>query len=380
MSYTVTRYIFPLESKIELSFSNKFYLDNPRTVKEKATIKNYIEKSLIDYDLHQNPIAPFATRIAFAIQKIIAYLTKYDKKSYALKHLKKVQGTSYIDFLVESWIILRFPNDKEFDNIVDDRMELLNILFKDEESSYYKMFTEVASYCHNLALLISKKAYNGMSFLLAENAYDLFNADTTHDVIQAVEIFIGSAISVKEGEKIKNWLFWFDARENLILEALKLDTAYLRTYEQSTESKTKQSQKQTPMEKLIHVGTLLKASFEHRKNLELTLLLLVSIIEYLVTRNPDNNKFNVEDSIGKQFNLKCAILIHNYEKAQNMDKLNKQLKLIYSQRSDLAHGNYKKNYKIAEIEKSVGLLFSFNRIILRAYIDDPELLEYLKDN
>ncbi len=220
MSYTVTRYIFPLESKIELSFSNKFYLDNPRTVKEKATIKNYIEKSLIDYDLHQNPIAPFATRIAFAIQKIIAYLTKYDKKSYALKHLKKVQGTSYIDFLVESWIILRFPNDKEFDNIVDDRMELLNILFKDEESSYYKMFTEVASYCHNLALLISKKAYNGMSFLLAENAYDLFNADTTHDVIQAVEIFIGSAISVKEGEKIKNWLFWFDARENLILEAL----------------------------------------------------------------------------------------------------------------------------------------------------------------
>lgn len=380
MSYTITRYIFPLETKIELSFSNKFYLDNPRTVKEKSTIKNYIEKSLRDYDLYQNQIAPLGSRMALGIQRIIAYLKKHDKKSYALKHFQNADGTNYIDFLVESWIILRFPNDKEFDRIVNDRSELLDILFKDEKSSYYKMFTEVASYCHNLTLLISKNTYNGMSFLLPENAYDLFNPDTTHDVVQAVEIFIGSAFSVKEGKKIKNWLFWFDTHETIILEASKLDTAYLRTYDQSSENKTKQSRKQTPKEKLLHTGTLLKASFEHRKNLELTLLLLVSIIEYLVTRNPDNNKFNVEDSISKQFNLKCAILIHNYDKTQNMDELNKLLKLIYSQRSDLAHGSYKRNFKIAEIEKSVGLLFAFNRTILRAYIDDPELLEYLKDN
>lgn len=75
MSYTITRYVFPLESKIELSYNNKFYLDNPRTVKEKATIKNYIEKSLVDYDSHQNQIASLGTRIAFGLQRLIAYCT-----------------------------------------------------------------------------------------------------------------------------------------------------------------------------------------------------------------------------------------------------------------------------------------------------------------
>ena len=113
---------------------------------------------------------------------------------------------------------------------------------------------------------------------------------------------------------------------------------------------------------------------------ELMLLLQVSIIEYLLTRNPDTSKFNVEDSISKQFKLKCAVLIHYQDKNYDLVKLNDELSKIYDQRSDLAHGNYKEQVDKKDIVQSVFLLFKFNKHLLNVFIDDRHFLDHLKDN
>ena len=52
MNFFLTFYIYPLKEKITLSESQKFYLDNPRTREEIATVENYLVRAYESgYDL-----------------------------------------------------------------------------------------------------------------------------------------------------------------------------------------------------------------------------------------------------------------------------------------------------------------------------------------
>ena len=59
--------------------------------------------------------------------------------------------------------------------------------------------------------------------------------------------------------------------------------------------------------------------------------MLISIIELLLTHSPNNNRFNVEDSINKQFQLKAGIVINKYDKTQ-LAEIRNRLKYFYSLR------------------------------------------------
>ena len=80
-------------------------------------------------------------------------------------------------------------------------------------------------------------------------------------------------------------------------------------------------------DKLLYVGNLLGIAHQTHDE-KIKLLMLISIIELLVTRNPDTSRFNVEDSIKKQFQLKTSILIY-LKKENDIDKVKKRLKIIY---------------------------------------------------
>ncbi len=141
-------------------------------------------------------------------------------------------------------------------------------------------------------------------------------------------------------------------------------------------------------EKLIYVGELLRIAndvFDEK----VRLLMLTSIIELLLTHNPDTGRFNVEDSINRQFQLKAALLVYQNNRELDLEQLKRRLKTIYQQRSNVAHGNFGavQDY-IRKLKKTGGEeehfedliidLYSFVRAIIEEYLKDVRLVEFLK--
>lgn len=119
--------------------------------------------------------------------------------------------------------------------------------------------------------------------------------------------------------------------------------------------------------------------------------MLTSIIELLLTHNPDFNRFNVEDSINKQFQLKASILIYLNDKRVDINAVKSRLKIIYQQRSNIAHGNFsavnkyinslsKKEGKEEYFDDIVVDLYKYVRAILEKYLKDLKLIDFLKEN
>lgn len=221
--------------------------------------------------------------------------------------------------------------------------------------------------------------YHGESFLLSTNPYELFSTAVNQNVYEAVEKFLGHNFLFKHENRGSDWLYWIDGFEEICSQADLLEVLLQGTIIREV-GKVCSSQKETPKQKILHIGNRLKTSYEHLHDPELMLLLLVGNIEYLLTRNPDTNRFNVEDSISRQFKLKCAIIIHNQDTDYDLVQLNKELGIIYSQRSDFAHGNYKSDFKIENVLDSVYSLYKFNKYIISEFIEDRALIECLKDN
>jgi uncharacterized protein YqgQ len=114
-------------------------------------------------------------------------------------------------------------------------------------------------------------------------------------------------------------------------------------------------------------------------------LILTSVIELLVTRNPDTSRFNVEDSINKQFQLKASILVYLNNKETDIEDVKKRLKTIYQQRSNVAHGNFSEIDKVTKKEGMHGYydslisdLYAYNRAIIEEYLKDTKFVEFIK--
>lgn len=151
-------------------------------------------------------------------------------------------------------------------------------------------------------------------------------------------------------------------------------------------------------DKLLYIADLLRVIGEDMKDQRQTLVTLTGIMELLLTHNPNHNRFNVEDSISKQFKLKASILIYLNDKSRNIDDVKKRLGEIYTQRSNIAHGNFKtlKEYIDKELksllktdpdaEDSYVLAYLnrdlriYLRAILEEIIKDQSLVNFMKEN
>lgn len=381
MTFAITKYIYPIEHEIEISKSMGYTLDNPRTKEEIDIVRGFIEETLLDKNRREDSkTASLFLRARYSIDNLKEILKSTD--GYALNYLSNLNDKKTVEILSQIWIIFRFPEEEEFIQLAKDKNELIHKIIVKEESNYTIQFKNVVNYCHLLSLLIHNEEnyYHGESFLLSEYPYEIFLTSNNSKIYEAIENFANDNFSTLSGEKSPLWLYWPDILNTIVETVEKLESLLIQENIKFPKNKAPLSQKQTPKQKLLHIGSILSAAYAQVINPELMLLLLVSIIEYLVTGNPDTNRFNVEDSINKQFKLKCAILIHNQDKDYDLRVLNSELKNIYSQRSNIAHGNYKENFKLEDIINSTYLLHKFNRDILNEFLSDRQLIEYLKDN
>lgn len=380
MAFALTKYIYPLEKHISFFKVPNYSFDNARSPEEISFIKNFISRTLqIEnsmYKEHNDQLV----RVLLGIKELTDFLRSNDKDSYALKYYESNLKKDLIDILAETWIIVRFDDENNFEKIIstDRDNQLLFLIEKTKSSSYKKNFENLVNISHVISLLANDEvSYYGETFLLTKNPIDIFYNIERLEISPAYRNFIGSCFSLKEGNRAKQWKYWLDGKDSIMAFAEKLNVLYLQPPIRIKNEKIRHSQKQSPSEKILHLGKYLRMANDHVEDPELSLILLVSILEFLVTKKQETNEGN---SITKQFKLKCTILINSQNNTTQINELSKTLGEIYELRSDLAHGNYIDNYNVAETTWSVFTLFQFIKDILNSYIKNRELIEYLKDN
>jgi len=90
---------------------------------------------------------------------------------------------------------------------------------------------------------------------------------------------------------------------------------------------------------LLYAGQLMAIAAEARDS-RTRLVNLVALLELLLTRNPDASRFNVDDSLSKQFILKLGVLLYSERPSLDLDWTRRALKDLYAVRSVIAHGDF----------------------------------------
>jgi hypothetical protein len=161
-----------------------------------------------------------------------------------------------------------------------------------------------------------------------------------------------------------------------------------KIFEKTVDSK--KSKITYPQEKLLYIGSVIEVAYKSTDPRYL-IVILVSIIELILTRNPDSSRYNVEDSISKQFLIKVSVLLYKYDNSIDLDNLKKDLKDIYNIRSKIAHGDFiilheelkkisaKSNNDNIVYQEIISKLYKYVAIIIKSYIEDPVYIDYLKE-
>ena len=384
MAIALTKYVYPLENSILLSQSLGYTLDNPRSEEEIKLISDFIAKSLENYKPSKdyNPIFS----LTYSISELRKALEGDVEHEYAFNFYKENYETKTLDVIAKSWIIIRYEDDGLFEKVQEDDEILFDLLLdqSNKENSFIESFFELSKYCYSLSLIsITENEFIGESLLFLENPQTILYKIESYKLIRFLEKVSFAYASMRKG-KIKykpSWLNWPLNKDRLLIQSELLDSV-LAINEKANVSrkKRKASQNLSPKDKLLFVGDILRMVNEDTRDIKVKLLLLVSIVEFMLTRNPDFNRFNVEDSISKQFKLKTAILVYQHDKSQDLAIIQKHLGNFYSQRSNIAHGNFIAKKEESEYLNSVYILYSYIKAIIVEYLKDSNYVDYLKDN
>lgn len=361
MNFIMTKFMYPLERKLEIM--EGFYFDNPRTSEEIKYVEKIIRKA--------TPFPPTDKSIGeegyITLDYVIErFKTRYEKDEYVGKYIDNCKYKDPCYKAASMWVILRLKEG-----------------FKPYE--YEKVVETAKNYIDTLTLL-SFDVYNYVDFsiLAVDDFYDLNNEIVCHQIQNSfLEIIVES--TRRKTEKIKKEEYRFNGfrfyYENII-----------NNYHVIKEFEDKET-----VEYITESIQLLRKNYD----LKMKFVSIVSIIELLLTHSPDSTRFNIEDSISKQFKNKVTLITYLNDKTVNYNDISRECKLIYYIRSDIAHGNFKKldkdlkkyfelckelKYistkdfdKIYAWDKLINRTLRYMVIIFKEYLNDYKLLEIIKE-
>jgi hypothetical protein len=386
----MTFYVYPLSEKILLSKSLNAYLDNPRTAEEVKMVKAYIKKAYSVKSAYRFPIHHDDDNSITLEWFINEFCRKFSEEDpYVEQFCSSYNRRRFWDFLARMWIIARY----------DDQGQAEALRRYQEESAWEELQSDVRSrsfvilnegdpiianaeklvdYICLLSLLINTESYSyyGKAFLLSREYYELQVAELDkHLPLHFFYFGLGSLDYGQERRKNEEarWKFLPYVRADL--------EKTVQTFDRAFETSIK--------DKLMYVGSLLKTVAYDITDERTKVVMLVSVIELLLTHDPNYSRFNVEDSINKQFQLKASLLIYLHDRSQNIETIKNRLKKIYELRSNIAHGNFREVEKyLNSLSKKEGEeeyfstlisdLYYYIRAIISEYLVDPALVEFLK--
>jgi Apea-like HEPN len=375
MDFLTTLYIYPLSEKIPLSRHFNFSLDNPRTPDEILTLKRYL---LREFEAKPDDTIPVDTfeQILFEFRDAFSA-----SDPYVASFFEQYKREEIIEFIAKMWVIARYEGEDETPQIDDKALRKLKTgkvaaLWLEDEHQTINNSNRLVNYSYLLSLLMHTEGENyfGRCFLLDPNE-DSYSFQPRKNVWIDFYMF---ASAVRDGvdrlDELR-WTYLTRNPEDLLRATTILDEAF----------------DEGLIEKLLYIGGILKIVSNDVRDVKVSLVMLTSIIELLLTHNPDANRFNVEDSISKQYQLKASILIYLNDKKQDIYQIKKRLKAIYEQRSNVAHGNFGAIHKyVSKLSKKEGEeeyfedlkvdLYRYIRAILEEYFKDRAFVDFLKES
>lgn len=386
MEHFLTQYIYPLEREFVLSKKLDIKLDNPRTEKEIEIIRKYLSVSLNSPDeaYQYNPRLRIPIEAPPEIVSIQGGLQNFKNtyqniNQYISDFFQNQSREDCFAMLAKMWVIARYGVNSEFYKSTEspqtsNAIKQNPLFFGDEDDPCMVNFL---SYANLLSLLTTsdKSDYYGESFILHSYPSKLYSPEIDIRVNKAVLLFSALSDSTFSPNEDEKWLFFPTIMERFREKAHLLESAI----------------DNMSIEKILYIGNLLRVIGKNQVDDKLKFVTLISIIELLLTHSPNFQRFNVEDSISKQFRLKASILLYQHNKSMDLNLIKKRLKVIYEQRSNIAHGNFQQLHKylkgLSKKENNeehffdlVEEVYSYTRIIIEEYLKDKNFVEFLKEN
>lgn len=379
MEFLITQYIYPLQEKLILSQHLGFWLDNPRTELEISAVSDYLLRAYESGYDYKFPI--YSDEQIITVEDILFGFR--DALSNSDPYLEKIFRTydreNVFEFLAKMWVIARYDDKGLGDELREEHKKMRaqgthSFFLLDDDHPLITRPIALANYCSLLSLLVNteRNDYYGRQILLDDEEIDL--QQPVKRVWQEFLMFGIAAKDYPRNEDQLGWIFFPYSQKNILEIASQVD----QTINNGDE------------DKFLYIGSVLKTASKISLDVRTRIILLTSIIELLLTHNPDFNRFNVEDSINKQFQLKASILIYLNDKSRDINQIQKRLKIIYTQRSNIAHGNFQAlNKYIQNLSKKedseeflsslVVDLYQYVRAILEEYLKDKDFIEFLKN-
>lgn len=394
ISFNITRYIYPLTEKVPLLPSKTIYFDNLRDDKSIFTLSKMLKNNL------NLPPENEEYRNYITLEKIINEYISYCE-SNNIQYRRDLSG---IDLLASLWVVIKFEfNEEERRELVfkihkeklgleDDSSN--EISFLDENDSFLKAFNYSYSISNFYSFLTNSYLLGSYSsnFLIFNSPKFFENIE--YDFLKILHENYMHFISLNSGNFHED-----DDKYQLFSERKKIIIKSSDHIEKLCNDKNKYK----TLEYLItQIFIICNSKLDKR----IQWLLLCGIVELLLTHNPDSSRFNVEDSISKQFKLKLGIVLSKTGIDFDYFQLENELKDIYKIRSMIAHGDFsgldkflyglikKTNSKNDSEDEEIfssdpkdilfeNLLFKLydnvQKLIL-FYLQNPEFIEFLKRN
>jgi hypothetical protein len=382
MNFVLTTYVYPLAQPVVLSNSLRIQLDNPRTKDEIDLVEAWLMRASDSGEDYAIPVYS-EEDIITTESVLLRFRDSVGRKDPdILRRFRSFKREKILKFLASIWVVARYDDQGEAKRLsrFHKRMRAkgeptFSIL--DEEHPIVKGQALVSDYAYLLSLLVNSEGdgYYGRGFIIDEP-----RPTRVQDKSMWFQLLLLSMVCRDyEGDETTmdeslSWVFFPYVREKLEQRARLLEEAF----------------NSGSTDKLLYVGSLLRVSAE-AGNERVRLVLLTSILELLLTHSPDHSRFNVDESISKQFRLKAGLLVYLNDKTRNLDRIRERLKIIYNQRSNVAHGNFVAvNKYVSSLPKEEGQeeyfsdlitdLYLYVRAVIEEYLKDKQLVEYLKAN
>lgn len=378
MEFLITGFIYPLSEPIILSEKLGFRLDNPHTDFEISIIEEYLNRAYESGYDYKFPI--FSDEPIVTLEEILFnFREKFTAEGqYVADYFETYNRDSFFKFLAGIWVIARFDDEGLGQELREAHKELVKeghhgFIMLEDDHPIIQNSKKLTNFCYLLSLLIHSEGddYFGRSLLIDPEMVD--ERRPTERIWNQYLMFGLASQTYPEGNDSLNWIFLPYVLEKIVNVSRLLELSFNEGNE----------------EKLLYIGGILKIVSHDTRDIKTRILLLTSILELLLTHNPNFSRFNVEDSINKQFQLKVSILVYLNDRNRDINAVRNRLKTIYAQRSNIAHGNFGEvNKYIKKLSKKEGQeeyfddlvsdLYTYIRAVLEEYLNDQKFVDFLK--
>ena len=366
-----------------------FELDNPRGEFEIEFWASYVEHSLTHS--HLDSISPFYLPINSKDQNTLSWQSVTKLMSEKLKAgtpeeqqiFQKLRGKSVFEMIAQSLVFLRYNDSgyhkfyQKYGSKIPD-MKIESEEYKEFGRLYMlnrEMYEKIVNYSYLTTLLSYVNEIRPFdTFLLNPESEGLFYFKIDHKLNN--NLWHWARILVGDNR----WVPYEDYNTDF---SLKNPETLISTYKCLAKFESDNVMK--------FIAASLRSISE--ADSKLSIITLVSLIEVLIIKKPDPNRYHIEDSIKKQFVLKLALIMNNYDQTLNLDNLRFNIRELYDQRSNIAHGNFKEYDKIAlknpkeedwdvriYTEHLQSFAYKALRILLREYMNNQDRIVFIKNN